>query len=153
MKLSKKMLAAFSMAAALAMAGTFVACTEDDDDTEGAISGSGKKYSIDYTNSKESGDENIYRCWNTTTFKHIGELVKITLNNQTNSSKDGVMGFVWDLGQSKDAINNNNVTLGHTDKGYRNFFVIGFQNNQGTARYYISKYFSFIIFIMINKIH
>ncbi|MBR1537069.1 MAG: hypothetical protein IJ630_09040 [Treponema sp.] len=139
MKLSKKVLAAFSVAAALAMVGTLAGCTEEDDDTEGAITGSGKNYSINYTNN--SGTD-IYRCWNTTTFKHEGELVKVVINNQSSSTKDGNMGFVWDLCQSKDAANPNSVTLGHTEKGYRNFFVIGAQNNSGTIRYYISKYFN-----------
>lgn len=138
MKLSKKVLAAMSASALLLTAGIFTSCTEDDDDTEGAISGSGKNYSINYTNS----GTDIYRCWNTTSFKHEGELVKVVINNQSSSTKDGNMGFVWDLCQSKDAANPNSVTLGHTEKGYQNFFVIGAQNNKGTIRYYISKYFN-----------
>ncbi|MBQ4377611.1 MAG: hypothetical protein II821_00215 [Treponema sp.] len=138
MKLSKKILAAFSVAAALAMAGTFVSCTEDDDDTEGAISGSGKNYTINYTNTKEE----LYRCQNTTTFKHMGELVKITFNDQTTNTHNGAMGFIWDLGQSKDAINNNSVTLGHTDKGYQNFMVVGFRNQSSGLQYYVSKFFN-----------
>ncbi len=138
MKLTKKLLAAFSAAAMLATAAVFTSCTEDDDDTENAISGSGKNYSINYTNSNSE----IYRCWNTTSFKHEGELVKVVFNNQTSTSKDGNLGFVWDLCQSKDAANPNSATLGHTDKGYQNFFVVGAQNNEGTFRYYVSKYFN-----------
>ncbi len=143
MKLSKKILAAFSAATLLATAAVFTSCTEEDDDTEGAISGSGKNYSINYTNSSSS---DIYRCWNTTTFKHEGELVKIVINNQTSTSHDGVMGFVWDLCQSKDAAT---VTEGTTttspaitEKGYRNFFVVGFQWHAGIPRYYVSKFFN-----------
>jgi hypothetical protein len=137
MKISK-----FVKLGALALLATslcFVGCeVEDDDDSEGAISGSNKNYSINYTNSSSD----IYRCWNTTTFKHLGEVVKIQVNSQTSSSKDGNMGFVWDLCQSKDAINNNSKTLGHKDSGYQNFFVVGLQWNAGTPRYYISKYFN-----------
>jgi len=102
-----------------------------------------KNYSINYTNSSST---DIYRCWNTTTFKHEGELVKIVINNQSSASHDGVMGFVWDLCQSKDAAT---VTEGTTttspaitEKGYRNFFVVGFQWYAGTPRYYVSKYFN-----------
>ncbi len=146
MKLSKKVIAAFSAAAALALAGTFVSCSEDDDDPEGAISGSGSNYTVNYTNSTDT----IYRATNTTTFKHEGELVKITINNQTTSSHDGVMGFLWDLRQSKSAavveeVNGTTTATTKpaiTDDGYQNFFALGFQNNQGTIRYYISKYFN-----------
>lgn len=139
MKLSKKILAAFSAATLLATAAVFTSCTEDDNDTEGAISGSGKNYTINYTNSSTT---DIYRCWNTTTFKHEGELVKITLNSQTASSHDGVMGFVWDLRQSKDAAAVGDASPAITEKGYQNFFVAGFQWHEGTPRYYISKYFN-----------
>lgn len=138
MKLSKKVLAAFASMAAVAMVGTFVSCTEEDNDTEGAISGSGKNYTINYTNEKAD----IYRAFKTTTFKHEGELVKITFNDQTSSTHNGAMGFIWDLGQSKDAINNNTVTLGHTDKGYQNFMVVGFRNQASGLQYYVSKYFN-----------
>jgi hypothetical protein len=138
MKLSKKVIAAMSASALLLTAGIFTSCGEEDDDTEGAISGSGKNYSINYTNS----GTDIYRCWNTTSFKHEGELVKVVFNNQESTSHDGNLGFVWDLCQSKDAKNPNNVALGHTEKGYQNFFVIGAQNKQGTIRYYVSKLFN-----------
>ena len=73
MKLSKKLLAAFSAAALLACSALVTGCAEDDDDTEGAISGSNKNYTVSYTNS----GTDIYRGWNTTTFKHEGELVKL----------------------------------------------------------------------------
>lgn len=138
MKLSKKVLAAMSASALLLTAGIFTSCTEDDDDTEGAISGSGKNYSINYTNSNDS----IYRCWNTTTFKHEGELVKITFNDQTTSTHNGAMGFVWDLGKSSAAINNNTVKLGATDANAQNFLIVGFRNQSSGLQYYVSKFFN-----------
>lgn len=138
MKLSKKVLAAFASMAAVAMVGTFVSCTEEDDDTEGAITGSGKNYSINYTNDKAD----IYRCWNTTTFRHEGELVKITFNDQTSSTHNGAMGFVWDLGKSSDTINNSTVTLGATDANAKNFMIVGFRNQSSGLQYYVSKFFN-----------
>lgn len=138
MKLSKKVIAAMSASALLLTAGIFTSCTEDDDDTEGAISGSGKNYSINYTNSNDA----IYRCWNTTTFKHEGELVKITFNDQTTSTHNGALGFVWDLGKSSAAINNNTVTLGATDANAKNFLIVGFRNQSSGLQYYVSKFFN-----------
>ena len=142
MKLSKKILAAFSAAALLAMAGTFVACTEDDDDTEGAITGSGKNYAINYTNESDS----VYRCTNTTTLTHLGELVKITINDQANNSVDGAMGFIWDLQQSKDAASvtedSTETKPVVTEKGHQNFFVATFRNKNGNIQWYVSKYFN-----------
>ena len=147
MKMTKKLLALVGGVAILASAFVFTSCSEDDDDTEGAISGSGNNYSITY---KNEDTVNIYRCTNTTTFKHLGELVKIEIKNQTTTSKDGVMGFIWDLKQSKDA---EPVTEGSTTtkpaitaSGYQNFFSIGFQknyeNSSSYVRYYVSKFFN-----------
>ncbi|WP_303922262.1 hypothetical protein [Treponema berlinense] len=149
MKMTKKLLALAGGVAILASAFVFTSCSEDDDDTEGAISGSGNNYSITY---KNEDTKNIYRCTNTTTFKHLGELVKIEIKNQTSDSKDGVMGFIWDLKQSKDA---ESVTEGATTtkpaitaSGYQNFFSIGFQKNydkvksESYVRYYVSKFFN-----------
>ena len=140
MKLSKKVIAAMSAAVLLAMAGTFVSCGEDDDDEEGAISGSNKNYTVSYTN--EGSD--TYRAYNTTTFKHLGELVKITINNQTASSVDGAMGFIWDLQDSKDApsvTEGTTVTKPAATEG-KNFLVVAVRNNAGKLEYYVSKYFN-----------
>ena len=141
MKISKLLkVGAFAL---LAASLCFVGCkTEDDDDTKNAISGSNKNYKVEYTNSASD----IYRCWNTTTFKHEGELVKITFNDQTSSTHNGVMGFVWDLGQSKNAAS---VTEGSTttapaitENGYQNFMVVGFRNQSSGLQYYVSKFFN-----------
>ena len=136
MKLSKKILAAFSVAAMLVTAALFVGCKEEEDD-EDAIKG----WTVDYTNSSST---DIYRAFESTSFKHLGEIVKITFNNQDSASHDGVMGFIWDMRQSKSV-----TGAAITEEGYRNFFVFGFNgcgvtsNNEKVGpRYYISKYFN-----------
>lgn len=128
-KLSKVL---FGSAILAALVFGFAGCTEDDDDTEGAISGSGKNYSINYKN--ENSD--IYRCYNTSGTKHLGTIGKITFNNQTASSHDGAMGYIWDLRQSK-SVDDAAVK----DSGYQNFFVVGFRNNSKPS-FYISKFFN-----------
>ncbi len=111
-----------------------MSCSEDDDDPNEMITGSNKNYSINYDNSDSSATSRGYK---TTTFKHLGELVKITINNQSSSSKDGVIGFIWDLKQSK-SVDGAAVT----DSGYQNFFAVGIRNNKETPEYYISKFFN-----------
>lgn len=130
MKISKIFWGGVALAA---LSFGFVSCSEDDDDPNEMITGSNKNYSIAYTN--DSGE--VSRGYNTTTFKHLGELVKITINNQTASSYDGVMGFIWDLKQSKSV-----EGAAVTDSGYQNFFTVGIRNNKGTPQYYISKFFN-----------
>lgn len=143
MKLSKKVLAALSTAALLATAGVFVSCAEDDDDPENAITGSGSNYEINYANSSKT---DIYRAYKTTTFKHEGELVKITLNNQETTTHNGAMGFIWDLCKSKDAApvtsGTETITPVATDENLKNFFVVGFRNNSTAPQMYISKFFN-----------
>lgn len=128
-KLSKVL---FGSAILAALVFGFAGCTEDDDDTEGAISGSGKNYSINY----ENKNSDIYRCYNTSGTKHLGTIGKITFNNQTSSSHDGAMGYIWDLRQSK-SVDGAAVK----DSGYQNFFVVGFRNNSKPS-FYISKFFN-----------
>ncbi len=132
MKISKLLkLGAFAL---LAASLCFVSCKKEDDE-ENAIDGN----TINYTNSKDS----IYRAYISTNLKHLGELVKITFNNQTTSSHDGVMGFIWDYKESK-SVTGSAAANASTSDTY-NFFVIGF-NGYGASgskpRYYISKYFN-----------
>lgn len=136
MKISKKLLAAFSVAAMLVTALSVTGCKKEDDD-DNAIDGN----AINYTNSKDS----IYRAYMSTNFKHLGELVKITFNNQTASSHDGVMGFIWDYKEAKSVDGSAAKTNGTSDT--YNFFVIGFNGlgnptTPGKPRFYISKYFN-----------
>ena len=140
MKLSKKLIAAFSVAAMLVTAMSVTGCKKEDDD-DNAIDGN----VINYTNT--SGE--IYRAYISTSLKHFGELVKITFNNQTASSHDGVMGFIWDYKESK-SVEGSAAKKNNTSDTY-NFFVIGFNGlgnpdedntNHDKPRFYISKYFN-----------
>ena len=94
------------------------------DDPEGAIKGSGKNYSIDYTN---EGTE-VYRAYRDTAFKHAGACVQIDFLNVTEETKRaGVMGLIFDLVE-KD--------------GKKSFNVIGLRtaNANGDLEYYISRF-------------
>ena len=136
MKISKKLLAAFSVAAMLVTALSVTGCKKEDDD-DNAIDGN----VINYTNTSNE----IYRAYISTNLKHLGELVKITFNNQTASSHDGVMGFIWDYKESK-SVDGSAAKTNNTSDTY-NFFVIGFNglgnpDANGKPRFYISKYFN-----------
>ena len=69
-----------SVVAAALVALTFVGCDGllQKDDTEGAIKGAGKKYTVDYKNESE----NAYRAYNATSLKHSGGLIKVHLIQQ-----------------------------------------------------------------------
>lgn len=150
MKLSKKVIAAFSAAAALAVAGTFVGCSDDsEDDPEGAITGSNNNYTIAYDNPNgykldevdpKANSTGVYRAWKRTANKHLGALTKITFNkgkkwengNSTDVDADkncGVLGFAWDL-------------TGDTDSASETFNLVGVRNNNGTFQAYVSRYFN-----------
>ena len=119
MKLSKKILAAFSVAAMLVTAASFVGC-KDEDDEEDAFSGGTVKFDNSYVtvttaadgtvtvkNAKEGATgatENTtyyYRAFKKTTTKHRGGIVEVTINPNSNASDaspyDGVQGYVFDL--------------------------------------------------------
>lgn len=142
MKISKKTLVALSLAAAVMAGGFFTSCSEEDDDPAGAITGSNNDYTVTYTNTADD----VYRCTNTTALKHKGALVKITIDNQNATSNDGVMGFIWDLRQSKSAKSwtegTTTTTPKITEDGFQNFLVFGFKNESGTIKRYVSKYFN-----------
>lgn len=136
MKISKKLLAAFSVAAMLVTALSVTGCKKEDDE-DNAIDGN----AINYTNTSDG----IYRAYMSTSLKHLGEIVKITFNNQTASSHDGVMGFIWDYKEAK-SVDGSSAKADKKDDTY-NFFVIGFNglgnpSNTGKPRFYISKYFN-----------
>ena len=145
MNLSKKILAAFGVAAMLAGAVMFTSCGEDDDnDDELIVKENSKTFSIDTTTQTTdtvSGDASTTdgkaneakRAYITTSFKHHGELVRFTFNN---SSEDGgVMGLMWDLSSVKNK----------TDKdSKRDFWVLGLSTNyiSGKVCAYVSKYYN-----------
>ena len=121
MKIMKKIAVAVF---AGAMVFGFASCGGAGDDPEGAIKGSGKNYSIDYTN---EGTE-VYRAYRDTAFKHAGACVQIDFLNVTEETKRaGVMGLIFDLVE-KD--------------GKKSFNVIGLRtaNANGDLEYYISRF-------------
>lgn len=113
------------MAAALAcVAIGLTSCGIKDDDEFKLITGSNKKYEIDATNDTD----NVIRGYDTTTFKHIGATVVISINNE--NVKSGVMGFIFNLEKDKIV------------KDTKDFNIIGFRttDKNGNMQYYVSKY-------------
>ncbi|MBQ9207469.1 MAG: hypothetical protein IJ158_12280 [Treponema sp.] len=137
MKLSKKVLAAFSMAAALAMAVSFTSCGEEDaDDENGMISGSNNNYKLLYDN---SASEDTSRGYVPTTGNHAGALVQITLNKEGTSGSGAAMGYIWDLQSTDASASAEEVTRAVSAKP-RNFCIVGFANFSGTVKAYVSRY-------------
>lgn len=122
MKLSKVLL---SSAVAAALVFGFVGCKADEDDPNNMISGSGKNYSIAYTNE----DSKISRGYVPTAFAHAGAAVQIDFTELTkDTAKAGVMGLIFDLDTA--------------DDGSRSFDVIGVRasDENGGIDYYISRF-------------
>ena len=140
MKMMKKALVAASI---LSLVLGFAACKNTDDDPVIQVQDSGKHYWLDATTGK--GEETqSKRVWNLTTFKHYGELVHLQIMEQTNSSLDGVVGFVWDMKASaKLHEGSDEVTPENYDKA-NDFLVAGVRNNSGTIQFYISKFYNII---------
>lgn len=123
MKLSKILM---TVAAAAALVG-FAGCGAGDDDPNNMIKGSGKNYSIDYTNEEAV----ISRGYEPTAYAHAGAAVQIDIENVTNDTlKSGVMGFIFDLETTDKATNK------------RNFNVIGVRANDtnGKLGFYVSRF-------------
>ena len=123
MKIMKKIAVAVF---AGAMVFGFASCGAGDD-PENAIKGSGKNYSIDYTN--EGTD--IYRAYSKTAYAHAGAAVEIKFENVKDKLKSGVMGLIFDLNEKEG------------DK--RDFSVIGIYTKKaasgnGNIGFYISTF-------------
>ena len=123
MKIMKKIAVAVF---AGAMVFGLVSCGAGDD-PENAIKGSGKNYSIDYTN--EGTD--IYRAYSKTAYAHAGAAVEIKFENVKDKLKSGVMGLIFDLNEKEG------------DK--RDFSVIGIYTKKaasgnGNIGFYISTF-------------
>lgn len=132
MKFSKIILGS----AILAMAMSFVSCS-DDDDPYNMISGSNNHYSINHTNDTDQ----VQRGISSTVFKHAGGTLKVSFDtvNSTytgGSSKQraGIMGVIFDLDEVE---------------GKKNFYVIGMRSvgknetpgkKEKAIEYYISKF-------------
>lgn len=126
MKFSKIILGS----AILAMAMSFVSCS-DDDDPNGMISGSNKKYSIEYTN--ESATD-ISRGISNTAFKHAGATVKIEFDHSKSvyaggkdKNRAGIMGLIFDLEEGN---------------GKKSFDVVGLRavKNSAELEFYVSRF-------------
>lgn len=147
MKMTRKVLFG---AAILAMVFGFASCKNEDDDPEGAISGSNNKYTVFYDNTngyaadkdadaKDGSSTGVYRAWKRTSLKHLGALTKITLKKGSSAEgagkNSGVMGFAWDLqtaaGTETDA-----------DSTAETFNVVGVRNNNGTLQAYVSRFYN-----------
>ena len=110
-------------AAVLAMVFGFASCKAEDDDPFDLISGSNKTYTISGQNTGASG---TIRGYESTTFKHKGELFQVAFDSLTD---DGVIGFIWDLPRAA------------AESGNRNFLIFGIRNKKGAFSYYTSKFF------------
>ena len=123
MKLSKKIIAAFSVAAMLVTALSVTGCKkeEDDDPYEMIAKVNNNYYTISHTN---TAADTIQRGYKATHFQHAGALVNITFNSEksTGTYGDGVLGTIFGLESNKD--------------GSKNFYVIGIRNK---GDYYISQ--------------
>ncbi len=137
-------------AAVLAMVFGFASCKNEDDDPEGAISGSNNNYTVSYDNTngysadtsedaKDSANTGVYRAWKRTSLKHLGALTKITLKKgsaaEGSGKNSGVMGFAWDLQTSTGTETENDATA-------ETFNVVGVRNNAGTIQAYVSRFYN-----------
>lgn len=122
MKLSRKILAAVTVAA-MAVFG-FTGCAEEEDEN-GMLEVSGSNCSINYTNEKSDAYSRGFKSLKT---RHYDAVCKIS--NTTTANKqygDGVMGYIFALSQNSDST--------------YNFGLAGVRNNNGKVEAYVS-YFS-----------
>ena len=121
MKIMKK-IAAVTIAAAALFA--FAGCSDADDPNE-MITGSNKKYEIDYTNTTEDTS----RGYHTTAYKHAGAAVQLDFENVSKNADAGVMGLIFDL-EEKDGVKSFNVIGVKTNNanGALGFYVSRFEN-------------------------
>ena len=120
MKMVKKVLMGLAAAAAvMALAGCVI-----EDDTEGAIKGSGKKYTVAYAN--ETGTP--YRAYKATALKHAGALVKVSFETTEDSEvKTSKMGVIFNLHNNED------------NKDAKDFYIIGLNPTSTNKNFYVSK--------------
>ena len=118
MKMVKKVLLGL---AATATIMAFFGCKMEDD-PEGAITGSGNNYSVDYTNTDA---KNEYRAYKSTSLKHAGALVKIKFDNP-DDCENSKMGVIFDLKENE------------KNKDAKDFYIIGIGTS--SLNFYVSKY-------------
>lgn len=117
-----KKIAAVTIAAAALFA--FAGCSDADDPNE-MITGSNKKYEIDYTNTTEDTS----RGYHSTAYKHAGAAVQLDFENVSKNVNAGVMGLIFDL-EEKDGVKSFNVIGVKTNNanGALGFYVSRFEN-------------------------
>ncbi len=122
MKLSKKVIAAFSAAAALALAGTFVSCSDDDDDNDenGWISWDGKNATITADNSEGTSDTRAWSFEDT----HYNAVETITIKDLSKAQASPV-GYIFGY-----KAENNKASFG----------LAGIRVNSDKAQLYVSWY-------------
>ena len=119
MKMVKKILLGLTAAAAVV---SFAGCKQVDDPNE-AITGSNNDYAVDYTNDGDS----IYRAYKSTSLKHAGALVKVTIENPEadNFSK---MGLIFDLHDNS------------TNNDLKDFYIMALAGATSKKNFYVSKF-------------
>ena len=134
MKISKLLkVGAFAL---LAASLCFTSCKkEEDDDENGMLSGSNNNYTLDYDNSNSNDTS---RSYSTTRNAHLGALCQITLNKGYTGS-GAAMGYIWDLYSTDASASAEEVARAISAKP-RNFCIVGFGNNNGTYKAYVSRY-------------
>ena len=141
----KKFVKALAVVSALALSFNFVACKDEDDEENSIV---GAQLTIDNTDGTS-----VKRAYKSTNLKHLGSLTKIQLQDQSTTSDTGVIGLIWDLKRSDKAKDGSDADTDElTDKlddegnvvsgDARNFLILGFRNEKGTLKYYISKYYN-----------
>ena len=137
MKLSKKVIAAFSAAAALALAGTFVGCKSDDEDPYNLITVSGDNATVEGKNDgtltdadgKVATDATFIRGFKTQkTTGWKAAVYKLTISKD---SEGGVLGWIFD--------EENATPEGATEKNY-SFYLLGLKATSGSPSIYFSRF-------------
>ena len=121
MKMVKKVMLGLAVAAvALALTG----CGKELGDPEVKISGAAGKASIEHTNDTGSTQRKM-KIYLT---NHYSTNCAFVIENQTASSYDGQLGYVFNLDTNED--------------GSYNFITVGFRNNRGSTDTYVSAFFN-----------
>lgn len=139
MKLSRKVIAGFSAAALLAMAGTFFSCKSDDEDPYQLIAVDGDNATIDASNdgtastdadTKVATDATFIRGFRTpSTTGWKAAVYKLQISGE---SKNGVLGFIFDEERTKEA--SDGVEAEYS------FYLLGVKATTGSPSIYLSRF-------------
>ena len=138
MKLSRKIIAAFGAAAALAMASTFVGCSDDDENEDGVITVTKNGASVNYDNSGATGTADADSDTDTNPSVRRFAIAKVggTLSGDEHfdsickidykAANGSPMGYIFGLQGD-----------GSDDKPY-SFGIVGLRVKDGVPQYYVS---------------